>query len=162
MLSFVHRTRVEAPLEAVAVFHKDAKALKHLTPPPVFVQMHRVEPLTEASVADFTLWLGPLPVHWVASHHNVDPLRGFTDVQADGPFATWTHRHTFIPVNDTVTEVVDEVQAEYGRHSFWGLVSRLIWLNLPLMFAYRGLVTRRLAPRIARSGARSPEPGLRT
>ena len=36
---------VEAPLQAVATFHSDTRALKDLTPPPIITQIHRVEPL---------------------------------------------------------------------------------------------------------------------
>jgi ligand-binding SRPBCC domain-containing protein len=139
---FTHRFRVKAPLSAVAAFHQDSHALKLLTPPPVLVQMHRVEPLAENSVADFTLWLGPLPVRWVAVHTNVDPLTGFTDRQESGPFAFWVHQHSFEPRDEAETEVIDEIQAEFGR-GFLGLLSRLMWINLPFMFFYRGWVTRR-------------------
>jgi ligand-binding SRPBCC domain-containing protein len=104
--------------------------------------MHRVEPLAENSVADFTLWLGPLPVRWVAVHTNVDPLTGFTDRQESGPFASWVHQHSFEPRDEAETEVIDEIQAEFGR-GFLGMLSRLMWINLPFMFFYRGWVTRR-------------------
>ncbi len=143
MLHFVHRTRVQAPLEAVAAFHKDTQALKRLTPPPVFVQLHHLEPLAEGSLARFTLWLGPLPVRWVAVHQDVDALCGFSDYQAHGPFQRWVHRHTFRRLDATSSEIVDEIEAEFGRHPLWGLVSRLMWLGLPGLFAYRGRVTRR-------------------
>lgn len=142
MKQFKHRIRVKAPLSAVAAFHRDSRALKQLTPPPVFVQMHRVEPLAENSVADFTMWMGPIPVRWVAVHTEVDPLRGFTDHQVSGPFAHWVHRHTFEPYDAATTDVIDEIQADYGK-GLSGLLSRFMWLNLPIMFAYRGLVTRR-------------------
>jgi ligand-binding SRPBCC domain-containing protein len=139
---FEHRFRVKASLGAVAAFHQDSRALKLLTPPPVFVQMHRVEPLAEGSVADFTLWLGPLPVRWVAVHTQVDPRTGFKDRQERGPFASWVHRHIFRAVDAETTEVIDEVEAEFGG-GMMGLIGRLMWLNLPLMFAYRGWATRR-------------------
>jgi ligand-binding SRPBCC domain-containing protein len=121
-------------------------ALKLLTPPPVFVQMNRVDPLSEGSIADFTLWIGPLPVRWVAAHSGVDPLSGFTDTQVRGPFAFWVHRHSFEPCDPAETEVIDEIQAEFGR-GFSGLLGRLMWVNLPFMFFYRGWVTRRTIPK---------------
>ena len=50
---------LEAPLEAVAAFHQDTRVLKKLTPPPIFVQLHQVEPLGEGSRSTFTMWFGP-------------------------------------------------------------------------------------------------------
>lgn len=145
---FRHRFHVRAPVQLVAQFHRDSRALKQLTPPPVFVQLHRADPLAENSITDFTMWLGPLPVRWVAVHTEVDPLRGFQDSQVRGPFARWEHRHSFLPLDETATEIIDEIQAEFAG-GFWGLIGRFMWFNLPVMFAYRGWVTRRALARAA-------------
>jgi len=142
MRRFTHRFRAKAPINVVAAFHQDSRALKLLTPPPVFVQMHCVNPLSEGSITDFTLWLGPLPVRWVAAHSEVDLLSGFTDTQIHGPFAFWVHRHSFQPCGSGETEVIDDIQAEFGR-GFSGLLGRLMWVNLPFMFFYRAWITRR-------------------
>lgn len=141
--TFEHRFTVDAPLERVAQFHSDTRALKILNPPPVFVQFHKVEPLGEGSVADFTLWLGPLPIHWVAVHSDFHPSRGFVDTQQSGPFDYWQHQHTFTALSDHQTEVIDVVQARFSSHPFWAIVTRLMWINLKFMFAYRAWQTRR-------------------
>ena len=143
MKKFTHTVQINAPIKRVAEFHSDARALKRLTMPPVFVQIHRVEPLAEDSEAEFTLWMGPLPVRWLAVHSQVDPQRGFTDTQVRGPFLYWVHRHSFVPVDENTTEIVDEVQAEISWHPFWRWVCWFMWLNLPVLFAYRGWVIRR-------------------
>ena len=134
---------VHAPLAAVAEFHHNARALKRLTPPPIFAQMHRVEPLAENSVAEFTLWFGPLPVRWTAVHSNIDSQHGFTDTQRSGPMRYWQHTHRFEAVDDGVTRVSEHI--EYAHHFGWrGVFSRLLFnpLALRLLFYYRGLVTR--------------------
>lgn len=136
MEQYEHRFIVNAPLTAVSEFHRDSRALRLLTPPPVWVQFHNVEPLAEGSVADFTMWLGPLPVRWTAVHSQVTP-HGFSDSQKRGPFKRWTHRHSFRELGDGRTEVVDEIEAEPGN-----LISRFMWLTLPILFAYRGWRTR--------------------
>lgn len=141
---YTYRFQVNAPLEKVAEFHQDTRALKLLTPPPVYMQLHSTEPLGENSKADFTLWLGPVPVHWLAVHSQVDPLRGFTDTQARGPFEHWVHRHSFAPVDAATTEITDIIDAEPGNHPFWGPVSRFMWSNLPMLFTHRERVTRRV------------------
>lgn len=151
MKRFIYQTRVAAPIERVAAFHRDSRALKLLTPPPVFVQLHKVQPLEEGSVSDFTLWFGPLPVRWVAVHSDVDPLHGFTDSQVRGPFAIWTHRHSFSRIDLENTWITDEIQASTSSHPFWWLFGQLMWASLPLLFAYRGLAVRQALKSQARN-----------
>lgn len=142
MRHFKHCTRVYAPIERVAEFHRSTAALKILTPPPIFVQLHHVEPLSDNSVADFTLWLGPIPVRWIARHSNVDPLSGFVDTQVKGPFHSWEHRHKFVAIDDHITDVIDQIQAEPNTWLSW-----IMWLNLRFLFLYRGWQIRRICER---------------
>ena len=143
MIKFSREFIVKAPLELVAQFHHDARALKWLNPPPILVQFHRVDPLAEGSIADFTLWLGPLPIRWKALHSDVHSGRGFSDTQVVGPFKTWTHRHEFTALSKSSTRVTDTIQAEHSSHLFWGLLSRFMWLSLPFLFTFRAWQTRR-------------------
>ncbi len=92
---------------------------------------------------DFTLWLGPLPLRWLARIENVGP-NGFIDRQLRGPFRSWVHKHTFVPVEETVVEVVDEIELKLRPHPWWALVGLIMWLSMPLLFGYRGRKTRRL------------------
>lgn len=143
-MRYEHRFRVNAPLAAVAKFHSRSASMPAITPPPMIVQVHAApEQLSEGDRMDFTLWTGPLPIRWTAQIEAVSPT-GFTDRQISGPFAHWTHRHTFVPVAEHVTDVVDQVEARLKRHPLWGLVGWLMWAGLPLLFAYRGWRTRRL------------------
>ena len=145
MTQFDYSFFVKAPLNRVAQFHHDTRALKRLTPPPIIAQIHSVEPLAENSVADFTLWFGPLPVRWVAVHTAVDMLHGFTDVQRRGPLKRWAHTHTFIPINDKLTRVREHIEFEH-HPGIRGLLSRLLFPKpgLFILFTYRKWVTRRL------------------
>ncbi|MBJ42444.1 MAG: hypothetical protein CMJ80_03985 [Planctomycetaceae bacterium] len=133
---------VNAPLCVVQDFHRDTRALKLLTPPPTVVQLHKIEPLAEGSVSEFTLWVGPLPLKWRAVHHNVGPA-GFTDVQESGPAKKWEHTHTFEIVNPESTRILEHIEFEH-RRDFWGIVTRILFArpNLFAMFTYRKLVTR--------------------
>lgn len=138
-MKYRHSFTVNAPLSAVADFHKDARALRVLTPPPMTVQFNSVEPLTEGSVADFTMRAGPVSVRWVAVHSEVSEQNGFVDTQEEGPFRSWRHQHQFRALNDQATEVIDEIEAQYG-----GAISRFMWLNLPVLFAYRARQTKKI------------------
>jgi ligand-binding SRPBCC domain-containing protein len=143
MNQFQYQFTVNAPLTAVAQFHKDATLLKKLSPPPIFVQIHEVEPLAEGASAAFTMWFGPLPLRWLAVHSDVDPQTGFTDTQQEGPLAFWRHTHRFTAVDDHTTLVAETIN--YNHHPGWrGLLSRALF-NRPglfLLFTYRKWRTR--------------------
>jgi ligand-binding SRPBCC domain-containing protein len=143
MRSFQHEFQVDAPIERVAEFHGSTQALELLTPPPMFVKFNSIEPLGEGSRSDFTLWLGPLPIRWVAVHSRVKPLEGFTDTQVEGPFRTWVHEHKFQRLSDESTLIIDRVQGQPSDHFFWGIISRFMWLTLPFLFFYRARQTRK-------------------
>jgi len=143
MKKFSHRFRVAAPLENVAAFHRDPSALRKLTPLPLRVQIHEIEPLSENSRARFTIWAGPIPFRWEALHTNVTS-HGFTDTQVKGPYKYWVHNHEFAILNLDTTEVIDEVDAIYGEGLFWGFFTRLMWLGMPFLFWFRGWRTRKI------------------
>jgi ligand-binding SRPBCC domain-containing protein len=137
-MKYLHSFKVNAPLADVAAFHKDTSALQKLTPPPLSVRFNHIEPLAEGSVADFTMRAGPVSVRWVAVHSDVTEENGFVDTQKEGPFRSWRHHHQFRAIDERTTEVIDEIEAEYGS-----AISRFMWLNLPVLFAYRAQQTKR-------------------
>lgn len=143
-MRYRHQFLVHAPLDRVADFHRNSASLGAITPPPVVVRVHRApERSGEGDEMAFTLWLGPLPVPWLARIQDVS-ARGFKDQLLEGPFRSWEHRHTFIALDATTTEVLDEIEAEPRRHPLWGPVGLSMWLSLPLLFAYRGWKTKRV------------------
>jgi ligand-binding SRPBCC domain-containing protein len=146
---FEHRFEVKAPLAAVRAFHADSSALRKLTPPPTVIQLHRFGPLEDGMVAEFTLWLGPVPVRWKARHEDVGPS-GFVDVQVEGPMAAWRHTHRFEPLAADRTEVRDRVEYEHPG-GLRGLGTRLLFSRVALrgLFSYRALATRRGARALA-------------
>ena len=152
-MKYEHTFTVRAPLAAVTKFHRQAGSLSAITPPPVRVRVHRApEQLAGGAEMDFTLWLGLVPVPWLARIEEVSPA-GFVDRQVRGPFNRWLHRHTFISRGDKLTEVRDEIELELKRHPLWGPVGWSMWLGLPLLFAYRGWKTRRLLEQAGRWSA---------
>ena len=142
MPTFDYRFTVDAPKSAVSAFHRDTRVLKSLTPPPIFV-LHSFEPLSAGSLADFTLWFGPVPVRWKAEHTGVSES-GFTDTQISGPLARWEHTHTFTAVDAQTTIVDEHIAYEYG-HGIHGLFGRLLFSKPALysLLTARKLLTRR-------------------
>lgn len=144
MKHYSHCFHVCAALEDVAAFHHSTEALKRLTPPPVFIQLHNVEPMGENSKSEFTMWIGPVPIRWTAVHSDYHPNNGFVDTQLKGPFKTWVHRHTFIALDDHTVEITDEVFAEFGDTLIKWLISAFMWINLGILFSYRQWMTKRI------------------
>jgi ligand-binding SRPBCC domain-containing protein len=141
MTTFDYRFEVAAPRDAVTSFHRDTRVLKRLTPPPIFVQVHHFEPLTEGAVADLTMWFGPVPVRWRVTHYDVGE-DGFSDEQTDGPLAAWRHTHRFRALAPGRTQVHEHVEYEH-RPGWQGWLTRLPFNNIALyfLFTYRRLVT---------------------
>jgi ligand-binding SRPBCC domain-containing protein len=115
-----------------------------ITPPPAVVKVHQAPArLDDGDEMDFTVWLGPLPVRWKARIEDVSAT-GFVDRQLQGPFRCWTHRHSFQPIDEETTEVVDEIEFKLAKHPVRGIMGLGMSLSLPFLFAYRGWKTRRL------------------
>jgi len=146
---FDYTFTVDAPLTTVSDFHHDTRVLKRLTPPPLIIQVHKFEPMAEGSIGEFTLWAGPIPLHWTAVHTNVSP-NGFTDTQKRGPLKFWQHTHRFTAISPTSTQIHEHI--EYSYHSgLRGLLTRLLFnnLGLTLMFTARKWITRHALKMIA-------------
>jgi ligand-binding SRPBCC domain-containing protein len=143
-MKYRHIFKVNAPVQVVSDFHTRSTSMGAITPPPVLVRVHHApEILGEGDQMDFTLWVGPLPIRWLAVIEGCSP-RGFMDRQLSGPFAVWLHRHHFFPVGKDQTEVIDEVTFSIKKHPIWGIVGLGMGVSLPFLFAYRAWKTRRL------------------
>ncbi len=143
MREFNFSFTVDAPLDKVVAFHYAPNALKRLTPPPMIMQVHRFDPLADGSIADFTMWLGPLPIRWTAVHSNVERDKQFTDTQQSGPMQHWVHTHSFTVLSENKTQVTEHIEYEYYP-GVKGLFSRLLFAPPGLfgLFTYRKMATR--------------------
>ena len=143
-MTYQHTFQVRAPLRRVAEFHRRAASMAAITPPPVIVRLHRApSTLSEGDEMDFTLWVGPFPIRWLARIEAASS-NGFSDRQLRGPFSMWIHRHRFSAVDEQVTEVVDEISLQPQSHPFWWLVGIGMRVSLPFLFAYRAWKTKKL------------------
>jgi ligand-binding SRPBCC domain-containing protein len=143
MPTFNYEFTVDAPQAAVAEFHFDSN-VKTLTPLPIIAQIHYHEPVANGSKSNFTLWFGPLPLHWKVVHSDVDQ-NGFTDTQVRGPLKRWQHTHRFSALDDGTTLVSEHIDYEY-RSGLAGIMNRLFFSGpaLTMLFTMRKLITRRL------------------
>jgi ligand-binding SRPBCC domain-containing protein len=135
---------IRAAPERVFAFHELPDALARLTPPWERTRVVRAAPsLRPGGVAVVeTRILGLLNVRWVSEHTAYDPPRMFEDVQREGPFRRWRHRHLVEPHADGA-RLRDEIEFEpplgpLGRAA----APLLITPRLRKLFRYRHRVTR--------------------
>jgi ligand-binding SRPBCC domain-containing protein len=143
-MKYRHKFRVKAPLSKVRDLYEQTGNMAALTPPPMWVQVHRApETHAEGSEMDFTLWLGLVPVRWVARFEAISDS-GFIDRQVSGPFRSWVHHHLYCEAGDGLTEIDDEIDLSFRSHPIWAAVGLGMWLGLPILFAFRGWKTRKM------------------
>ncbi|MCH2210163.1 MAG: hypothetical protein MK110_02600 [Fuerstiella sp.] len=140
--TFEHLFIVPAPVSEVAAFHYHHDAFLRLVPPGPRVRIHLQQPLANASIVEFTMWLGPFPIYWKAVHSEIRDT-GFVDTQVAGPMKSWIHRHSFERVSDSETAVVDRI--DYEHFPGWrGVRSHCLFAraSLKTLFMWRTYATR--------------------
>ncbi|PJF39748.1 MAG: hypothetical protein CUN55_13660 [Phototrophicales bacterium] len=140
---FEHRSIIRTTPEQMMAFHEHPKAFQRLTPPPVFIQIHHKNmPSLKDGEVEFTMWMGPVPVRWMARHEPGPIETSFIDRQIKGPLKSWEHQHIFRPTEEGV-ELIDRITLEHP--SGWrGILTRLVFGKIPLrfLFFYRHWRTR--------------------
>jgi ligand-binding SRPBCC domain-containing protein len=146
-MQFRQRFLIHAPVEKVSEFHRSSTSLEAITPPFFFMGKLRAPArLVDGSQLSFRLWLGPLPIQWIARIEKVSPSE-FSDVQLSGPFEHWVHNHHFEANSPATCFVTDQVEYRLRRHPFWLPVGLLMSLGLPLLFSYRRWKTKSMLER---------------
>ncbi|MBU7586474.1 MAG: cyclase [Nostoc sp. TH1S01] len=144
MLHFNHSSVINAPIEVVWQFHERPDILQMLTPPWQPVQVVRREGgLEKGAITEFRLFLGLVPLTWLARHTQCEPYHLFVDEQMSGPFETWVHRHEFQP-EDGKTKLTDAISYSMpGGDTVEFISGWLVQSQLEAMFRYRHYVTKR-------------------
>ena len=144
MLHFQYSSLIDAPVEFVWQFHERPDILQILTPPWQPVQIiQRQGGLEVGAISEFRIWIGPLPVRWLARHTECEKNRFFTDQQIYGPMESWVHRHQFGEENGK-TRLTDQI--DFQLPGGWLAELMLGWWvqqRLNDMFRYRHGVTKR-------------------
>ncbi len=152
----------ESPMPASASelfdWHSRPGAFERLCPPWQSIEIEQPATVENGSQARLRMRKGPLSFRWIAEHRDVEPGRGFTDVQRSGPFSRWTHRHEFLPRGETS---ILRDHLDYALPG--GPLGRLIGgasvrHDIDSTFAFRHETTRR---DLARHAAYAREPRLR-
>jgi ligand-binding SRPBCC domain-containing protein len=144
MLQFKYSSVIDAPVEVVWQFHERPDVLKLLTPPWQPVQVIRREGgLKVGAITEFRLFLGLIPLTWVARHTEYEEYRLFVDQQISGPFEFWQHRHVF-ESQAGKTRLTDHISFTMpGGEAVEFVSGWLVQAQLDGMFRHRHQVTKR-------------------
>ena len=144
-MRFVRESLIRAAPETVFAFHQQPDALKKLMPP-----WERVRVIQQADISDVgartiveSNILGPIKVKWISQHTVYEPPRIFEDIQVQGPFRRWRHRH-IVTSHAQGTVLRDEIDYE-PPFGFLGrlFAPMLIQKRLQRLFDYRHEITRK-------------------
>jgi ligand-binding SRPBCC domain-containing protein len=143
MLQFKYSSVINAPVNTVWKFHERPDVLQILTPPWQPVQVIRREGgLGVGAITEFRLFLGPLPLTWLARHTGYEEYKFFIDEQISGPFDSWKHHHIFEAEGNN-TRLTDEISfAMPGGETIEFVSGWLIKVQLEAMFRYRHHMTK--------------------
>jgi len=100
-----HAARVEAPLAQVFAFFSKPENLGVITPADMRFQIVGPVPdqMSQGTAIEYTMRVGPLPLHWRTQIETMQAQRLFIDSQQRGPYRCWWHEHYFQPDGNATT-----------------------------------------------------------
>jgi len=148
--TFVESVLIDAPVDAVFLFHEREDALALLTPPfPPVRMISRTGGIRTGARVELRVGL----FRWVALHKAYEKDRLFVDEQIHGPLAKWVHRHEFEAAG-AKTRLTDRIAYELPGGSLVNmLLGWTVSLGLRNMFAHRHRVTREFCEKQSARGA---------
>lgn len=139
---FEHSSIFATTMGKMMEFHEKSGPAQ-LSPPPIFVRVHE-DSRTSLTQGDlrFTLWVGPIPIKWLAHHEAGPSPTSFADLMIEGPMAYWRHEHIFTQ-EATGVRLTDRVTLAH-KTGLQGIFTHLMFDGLPLriLFLFRHLKTR--------------------
>ncbi len=141
---FEKRSVMPVPADELYAWHARPGAFERLTPPwQRLLVVERAGTIRDGDRLVFEYGLGPVKRRWVAVHRDHIDGGGFTDVQAEGPFARWEHRHRFVPEPDGFSALEDHVEFELpGPPLAARRAQGIVQSQVDRLFAYRHQRTR--------------------
>ena len=144
-MRFFRESIIRASPERVFSFHEQPEALTLLLPPwerARVIKPAKISQPGSQAIVELRL-LGLVRARWVAEHTAYDPPYSFEDLQAEGPFRSWRHRH-IIQTHPQGAILQDEIHYEPPLGYLGRCFARVVIdRRLKRLFAYRHEVTRR-------------------
>jgi uncharacterized protein (TIGR01777 family) len=152
MTSFVKRTAIDVPREALRAWHMRPGALERLSPTWTGLRaLGDGEAFVPGAWAKLALAAGPLIFPWHARYEA--DAEGFRDVQEHGPMKRWVHAHHFLAGEGHGSILEDAIDYELPLGALGRLVAgRAVAHRLERLFAYRHELMRADLERHAAAG----------
>lgn len=141
---FVFRSEIPVSAEALFHWHSQPGAFEALLPDWEHIKvMERQGGIKTGDRTVLRIYVGPFHKTWIAEHTDFTPGRYFCDVQIQGPFVYWKHRHYMRPIDDQRCILEDRVRyaPPFGRLG-QRLLGRYLRRRLMRTFRFRHEATR--------------------
>ena len=111
MATSTYQSELEVPVPVDQLFswHENPGAFERLTPPFDPVSVKKRNGGIDGGEVHIQMNLGPIPLTWVARHHDYIKNEQFFDEQVSGPFASWNHKHLFEKIDSNSSKVTDKI-----------------------------------------------------
>ena len=143
-MKLVKECVINASPERVFEFHELPDAFERLMPTwenAKIIQKADISKVGSRAIIE-TKILGIFTTRWVAEHTAYDPPRMFEDIQIEGPFHSWRHRHIVEPHSDGAI-LRDEIDYEMPLRIFGPLAAPIVITpRLEKVFEFRHRVTK--------------------
>ena len=130
---------IHRPVAEVFDFFSDAGNLERITPKEL--NFHIITPrpieMRKGTLIDYQLGLYGIPVKWRTEITVWDPPFEFVDIQLNGPYSQWVHRHTFKAVSPDETLIEDEVKYRLPLAPLSDIAHFFVRRQLDLIFDHR-------------------------
>jgi ligand-binding SRPBCC domain-containing protein len=130
---FRRQQLIDRPIEDVFDFFASAVNLQEVTPDALDFKFLDPPPegLQIGTRVRYRLRISGIPVTWVTRITEWDPPHGFADLQEQGPYRLWRHRHSFREIDRVRTLMTDEVEYKVPL-GFLGELVRVLYVDAQL------------------------------
>jgi uncharacterized protein (TIGR01777 family) len=130
---------IPQPIDEAFAFFKEAKNLEKITPDEMNFKVlnQSTENIQEGTIINYSLSVHKFPMRWKSKITNWKPGSHFSDIQLNGPYDHWVHRHEFEEKNGG-TLIKDHVRYKVPIGLAGDLIAnRFIKNDLEKVFTYR-------------------------
>lgn len=125
--------------EDAFAWHERPGALERMIPPWEHVEMlEKIGTIHNGDKVTTKIKIGPLSFIFSVVHQNYIQNKQFEDTQIKGPFSYWKHTHTFEPIENKKSKIIDHVDYKLPLAPLSSVLnSALVEDKLDKLFAYR-------------------------